>query len=57
MLRLPGMEQRDPLTEQIIGCAIECMSVSTNRTWLSKGRWWSNFNRTVLSDGIKRFIL
>ena len=23
MLRLPGMEQRDPLTEQIIGCAIE----------------------------------
>ena len=23
MLRLAGMEQRDPLTEQIIGCAIE----------------------------------
>jgi len=53
------MEQRDPLTEQIIGCAIEVhrhMGAGLlERAYALAMRL--NFNRPVLREGIKRFVL
>ena len=59
MLEFP--EQNDPLTEKIIGCAIEVHFEAQVLTYLrlsgKRRGLLINFNSRLIKEGVKRFVL